>query len=281
MANKARETLEKRVQQALFQHAFFRWESAVVISMTLLLTTVTAIPSLRHLVPLLPDLTWLATLISGTLAEILLVYSSLTDPETGRQVVANMLRDEFHPERLRDKQLQEQLNEAFDYRSRIEAAIRERRDTVLKDNLSETARQIDDWLENIYSLAQRLDQFQAEKKILDRDRTRAGERLGQLEKELRNESNPAVKQQIETNIESLRRQIETIDMLRQTMSRARLQLENTLSALGTIYSQTMLMGAKDIDSGRARRLRQEITEEVEELGDVLLAMEDVYRVESG
>jgi hypothetical protein len=49
------------------------------------------------------------------------------------------------------------------------------------------------------------------------------------------------------------------------MERARLRLENTLTAMSTIYTQTMLVGAKDIDSGRARRLRDEIAEEVNEL----------------
>ena len=60
------------------------------------------------------------------------------------------------------------------------------------------------------------------------------------------------------------------------MQRAELQLETTMTALGTIYSQTMLVGAKDIDSGRAKRLRQDIDSEVSELDDVLLAMDEVY-----
>jgi hypothetical protein len=60
------------------------------------------------------------------------------------------------------------------------------------------------------------------------------------------------------------------------MERAELQLETTLSSLGTIYSQTMLVGAKDIDSGRAKRLRQEISEEVQELDNILVAMDEVY-----
>jgi hypothetical protein len=65
-----------------------------------------------------------------------------------------------------------------------------------------------------------------------------------------------------------------------TIRRAELQLENTLTHLGTIYSQTMLVDAKDIDSGRARRLRQEIVDEVTEINDVLLAMDEVYAADS-
>jgi chromosome segregation ATPase len=223
-----------------------------------------------------PNWSWLVSLGLGLLGEAGLVYSSLTDPETGRRVVANLLRSEFHPERLRDKRLQEQSNEALDYRGRIEAAIREKQDTVLKDNLSETARQIDEWLENIFNLAQRLDKYQEDRRIFDRDHKRGVERLAQLQKQLTEEKDQAVKGQIEVNIRGLERQIGTIESLHSTMGRARLQLENTLSALGTLYSQTMLVGARDIDSGRARRLRQEIAEEVEELNDVLLAMDELY-----
>jgi hypothetical protein len=46
--------------------------------------------------------------------------------------------------------------------------------------------------------------------------------------------------------------------------------------MSTIYTQTMLVGAKDIDSGRARRLRDDIAEEVNELADVLVSMDEVY-----
>ena len=66
------------------------------------------------------------------------------------------------------------------------------------------------------------------------------------------------------------------DPARRPVSRARLRLENTITAMATIHSQTMLMSAKDIDSGRAQRLRQEIADEVVELSDILVAMDEVY-----
>jgi chromosome segregation ATPase len=187
-----------------------------------------------------------------------------------------MLKDEFHPERLADKRLREQVQEALDYRSRITTAIRERRESVLKDNLSATAGQIDEWLESIYNLAQRLDRFQQEKNILERDKKRATARIRELTQKLQREEDEAVRSQIQTTTENLQRQYSTILQLENTMERAQLQLETTLSSLGTIYSQTMLVGAKDIDSGRAKRLRQEISEEVQELDNILVAMDEVY-----
>jgi chromosome segregation ATPase len=276
MASEARETLEKRAQKAILNNAFFRWESAGTIALTLILASLATLlninPEFFIKIPLDP---WIWLLAGGVL-EGLLVYSSLSDSEQNRQVVAKMLKDEFHPERLTDKKLQEQIQEALDYRSRITTAIRERRESVLKDNLSATASQIDEWLESIYNLAQRLDRYQQEKNILERDKKRATARINELKQKLSREDDSAVRGQIETTTSNLQRQYETILQLENTMERAELQLETTLSSLGTIYSQTMLVGAKDIDSGRAKRLRQEISEEVQELDNILIAMDEVY-----
>jgi len=60
------------------------------------------------------------------------------------------------------------------------------------------------------------------------------------------------------------------------MKRAGIQLYNTLAALGTLYAQVQVIDSKDMDSARARRLRDEIHDEVAELQDTILAMDEVY-----
>ena len=60
------------------------------------------------------------------------------------------------------------------------------------------------------------------------------------------------------------------------MRRADLQLDNTLAALGTLYAQMQVIDTKDLDSARARRLREEIHDEVAELEDTIVAMDEVY-----
>ncbi len=64
-----------------------------------------------------------------------MVYSSWSDPEFGRKVAAKELQREFQPEKLSDPQLQMRVNEALDYRSRIEKVIREQDDSMLSDEL--------------------------------------------------------------------------------------------------------------------------------------------------
>jgi Rad3-related DNA helicase len=190
-----------------------------------------------------------------------------------------MLQDAFRPEELTSPELQRAVDEALDYRSRVAAAVREQRDSVLKDELLQTAQQFDEWLEEIYGLAQRLDRYNKDRHIHDRNRKRAEERVRQLEKQLQREASPAVRQEIDSNLAAIRRQLEAITQLDDAMARAALRLENTVTAMGTIYTQVTLMGAKDIDSGRSRRLRLEISEEVTELSDVLAAMDEVYATE--
>lgn len=274
MANQTRNTLEERAQRAILQYAFFRPESALLLAGTLIITALSLLD-----VGFFAQIPWLAPLIGGLAGEAAVVYSSLTDTEAHKRIVAAMLEDEFQPERLQSKDLQEQVRDAFKYRSLITAALRERRESVLKDHLAETAVQLDEWLEEVYGLAQRLDRYRRERGLHRQNWERGQQRMAELKQLLQREDNPALRQDIEYNIQSLQRQLDTIEELENAMERARLRLENTLTAMSTIYTQTMLVGAKDIDSGRARRLRDDIAEEVNELSDVLTSMDEVYRDE--
>ncbi len=272
--SEARRSMEERVKKALFEHAFFRWESAVTIASALLL----AAGELLFNPAWLPNP--LIILGAGAALESLLVYISLKDPATGEKVVADMLKKEFQPGKLKDKRLQAKMGQALDYRTRIEAAIQMQSEGALKSNLQETANQIDEWLENIFRLAKRIDRHEQERGLLEHDRVSAKRRIDQLQQDLAMEQDQAIRSQIEVTLGSLHKQVDTIDSLNNAMNRAELQMEHTLSALGTIYSQTMLVDAKDIDRARAKRLQQEIAEEVVELSDVLLAMDEVYAVSS-
>lgn len=270
MSNQSPQDLRERVKKALFQEAIFRPESALVISITLLLAVFAPRVELLSFIP------YWAWLLGGLAAEGALVYSSLTDPEFGRQVVAKLLQSEFKPEQLKDPRLQERMREALDYRVRIEKAIRQQDDSLIKQELSDTAVQIDEWLQHIYDLARRIDRYLEEREILERDYKRTAKRINELERQLNGEQKAGVRAQIEATLQSKRQQLETLEKLNDTIRRAELQLEASHTHLGTIYSQTMLVDAKDIDSGAAQRLRHEISGEVSEIQDILLAMDEVY-----
>ena len=69
---KKRNELKQRVTRAIITHAFFRLESALIIAMTIILTTLFPMP--------FPWWQWWYWLVIGVVAEGLIIYTSLTDP---------------------------------------------------------------------------------------------------------------------------------------------------------------------------------------------------------
>lgn len=275
MSNDKREELEKRVQRKFVEHALFRWESAVIVGLTVFLS---ALAVFLGDVGFVPHPGWILT--AGALAEAGLIASSLTDKQLYQKVMAEALRRDFDSKTIADRKLRLQFEEALDYRTRIENAIQEQPDGLLKDELFNTFGQIDDWLEHIYNLTQKLSRYRQRQQKISQDKARAQQRIEDLQTEFIGEDDPAVKKQMMATVQSLKRQLDTLAGVENAMQRAQLQIDNSLAHLGTIYSQTLLMNAREIDSGRANRLRQEIAEEVTELGEVLLAMDEVYTAEA-
>ena len=263
--------LERRAWRAMLTAAFFRWESAVIIAFVILLAFFLPKP--------FPGWEWWFWLIGGALAEAAIVYTSLTDPKFGRQVVAEMLRDEFDLGDVRDERYRGYLEKALEYRERIEEAIARRRTGVLRDHFQETARQIDSWIGSIYEIGRRLDQYDRDD-LIHRDAEAVPIRIKDLRKQLDREDDPRVRSQLEETLRAKEVQLANLEQLENGMQRAELQLEHTLTAMGTIYSQLLLVSAKDVDSGRAMRLREDVAGEVHGLQDVLDSMDEVYETSS-
>jgi hypothetical protein len=270
--SKAKQDIRQRAMREMIVHSFFDWKSAVVLALVILLTATTLAAANFLGLPLWWALVWP---IFGLLSEIALAWSNLNDPEFGRRVVAEMLHEEFNPQRLKSKDLRRWVDRALDYRGRIETNIRETRDGLLKDHLLDVADEIEHWIRNVYQIAGRLDRYRADPVIIQ-DRKSVPSRVANLEQQLAQARDPAVRAQIEQTLKNKRTQLEHLQRLDSAMQRAQLQLESTLSSLGTVYSQTLLVGAKDVDSGRAKRLRQDIADQVTGLEDILTTMDEVY-----
>jgi hypothetical protein len=259
--------LESQAWRAMLLNAFLRWESAVIIALTIILAFFVPQP--------FPGWQWWFWLIGGALAEVALVYTSLTDPEFGRRVVADMLREEYDLNEIHTDKYRGYLQKAFEYRERIEEAITRHRRGVMRDQFQDTARQVDDWIRYIYQIARRLDYY-ADDDLFRRDLETVPKRIGELQARLERENDARVRAQLEETLQAKEAQYDNLQKLDNDILRAELQLENTLTAMGTIYSQLGRAGAKDVDSGRVRRLREEMADEVNELQDVLDAMDEVY-----
>jgi len=102
--------------------------------------------------------------------------------------------------------------------------------------------------------------------------------IGQLKIRMTQERDESVKAEIANAIHQRQGQLNMLEALDATMDKAELQLENTLTALGTVYSQMLLIDARDVNSARTQRLRDNITEQMAGLNDVITSMNDVYEL---
>jgi hypothetical protein len=262
-----RTELQQRAQGALIQYALFRWESAVIIALTLVLTFL-----LRRPFWWWPPFGWP---LLGLIGLALIVYSSLTDAETNARVLVDLFQEQFDSSRIKDKALRQQVESGLEYQRRIEMQIRRQRPGLIRDRLETTANQITDWLSNIYQLALRLDAYRNDD-LLDRERAALPKEIERLNAQRKAERNPAVQRQIDGVIESKGKHWQTLRQLDARMTQAALQLEQSLTALATMYSQVQLIDAQSVDSGRAERLQADIREQVARLNDLVTSINEVY-----
>jgi hypothetical protein len=112
--------------------------------------------------------------------------------------------------------------------------------------------------------------------VIRQDLQDAPRALQVLQTRLKNEDDASVKVQIQQNIQAKEQQLSSLKNLENMMEKAALQMESTTTALGTVYSQLLLIGVKDIDSGRAQRLREDIGGQVSTLHDLVSSVDEVY-----
>ena len=260
--------LEARATRAILARAVYRWESAVIIALTLILVFLIPKP-----LPFWEPWYWI---LLGVLGEMALVWSSLRDPAFRATAVAEMFHEKFDAREIRNQKLQAQVLQAQEYRNSIDAAIASSRESVLRDHLSDASQEITAWLENVFRLAERLDAYLADKTI-QRDRQSVTPAIENLKKRLATEDDDAVKRQISQAIAQRQIQRDNLRELENVMERAEIQLESTLTAMGTVYSQIMILSARDVASGRAQRLQQDIADQVQALQDVVQTLDEVYQ----
>jgi len=215
--------------------------------------------------PLWPQWGWPAL---GAVALVGLVISSLTDVETNAQVQLNVFQEQFNTRQILDPQLRREVEQALEYQRSIQTHTAQQQPGALKDRLEDTTRQIEDWVSNIYKLALQLDMFRHDP-LLAEERESVPRDLEALTSRRHQEDNVDVQQQLDAVIASKRKQWNSLHALEERMEQAELQLEQSNTALATIYSQAQLISSQDIRSGRSDRLQQDIQEQVAQLNDLV------------
>ncbi len=263
-----RDQIEHEAKSAIWQHAFLRWENAALLAMAILLTRF-----YPHLFPGWPVWGWSVLALIGI---VLLVLSSLTDQEDAAEVVSGLFRERFNPNHLQDRRLRDQVEQALAYHQRINLIVHRQRKGLLRDRLQQTVAKVDDWIADIFSLATRLQTYQQDN-IIRMDRQRVPGEISDLQRKLKQEINPDLAKEMKKTLQTLQNQWHTLEQLDDLMERANLQLEHSLAALGTAYSQVLLISNRQVESDQAEQLDRDIEVEIHALEDISETIRKMYQ----
>ena len=267
MGSLARDKLGRRAQKAILAHALFRPESGLTIALVILLAYFVPAPFAWW--------RWWFWVGLGALAEALIVYTTITDESAAQTAVAEMLRQAYHPPKIRSRRYREKVEQALDYREQIGRVLAETRSGILRDHLLDSTVGLADWIGLIFTLAERLDLYERDE-LLHRDAETAQSDVARLQRALEEEDDPRVASQIRAALGAKIEQQSTLGALRNRMEQAQFRLEETLTSLGTVYSQFQLVRAQKLDGAGARSLSEEIREQIRGLQDIVDSMGEVY-----
>jgi hypothetical protein len=261
-----RDRMEKDARWALLRNAIFSIESLLVVGGTALLTA---------FVQPVPGWPWWAWPLVGLVAEAAVIITTLRNKEEAQKVVESLYYEKYNMDGIRDRDLQHKLREADQYRKRIQQLVEQQPPGPLRDRLASTTADVYEWIANMVRLARRIDNFRTDPIIKSDLRDVPGE-IKTLQARYNMEKDEQVKAQMAQTLESKQLQQAQLLELKSRMQRADLQLDHSLSALGTVYAQILLVGSRDADSDRADRLQEDIRSEVDALNDLIESLNEVY-----
>lgn len=218
----------------------------------------------------LPAVAWL---VFGLVGEILYIIANFTDPKAAAEAVGKMFDRRYRPDEIKNSRARQRLSQALEYYRNIQQFALQK-SGALQVQINDTLTAMEEWVGQIYRLARRIDHFE-ENELITRDRARVPDELAALRRRLQAEPNANVRVELEDAVRLKETQLQNLEMLETNVKRAGIQLENTLAALGTIYTQMQVMDSKDVDGRRAHRLREEIQDEILSLRDTVDAIDDV------
>ncbi len=146
---------------------------------------------------------------------------------------------------------------------RICETVARARDGALRDRLNRSIARLDEWIGYLDRLTQRLEDFERDP-VIRRDRSTVPRAVDQLETRLAADwdDDTQVQDAARQTLAARQRQLQALHELDRMMRRVDLRGEETVAALGELYSQVLLIKAKDIDGIRAQRVQAEIDEQV-------------------
>lgn len=258
----------QKVYGTLIMNALLRWESLV----TLIVTAILFLFVQDVNIAVIDWQPWF-WLVLGGLAETALVASTLTDPDATEEALAEHFEREYDLRNIHNRVSREHLRDAFNYRRSMLILV-ERSKGSMKTRLRTLVNDVSDWITHMYNLAQHIDMFESNDLVI-RDRQQVPQQIEKVKIRIQHERDERIVQDLQTQLARLQQQQTNLEATVNNIKRAEIQLESTLSSLGTVYAQMSLLGTRGSDSAKGQRLSIEVKDEIDKLQDTIDAMDEV------
>lgn len=267
MSRNSIDPVQQRAFGAILKNAVLSWQTGLTLLVTLILFFGVPIANFPFV---WQQWYWL---ILGALAEGAFIISNLSDPNAATQAVAKAFEAQYDLSQIRSPVSRQRLQSALEYRRNM-MTLANRHQGAMRASMQQTIADINEWIGHMYDLAQHIDAFD-NNDLVERDRKMVPQQIDKTQIRIKSEPDPIVKRDLEEQLKTLMQQRDNLDATVNSVKRAEIQLESTLSSLGTIYAQMSLLGTKEVDSSKAQRLRLEIKDEVSSLQDTISALDEV------
>lgn len=266
MPTSDKEVIRQRAFGAVFRNALLSWQVGLTVAITLILFFFFGdinIPGWQN---------WF-WLLGGGLASAAFLVSVMTDPQAAQEAITREFERQYDLSKIRGRVARKHVQDALEYRRNMLTLAKAAKGS-LRTNLLTTIEDINDWIGQMYDLALHIDSFE-DNELVKRDREQVPQQIQKVRTRMERETDEVVRRDLERQLANLEQQLTNLNATVNSARRAEIQLESTLSSLGTIYAQMARLGTNEVDSSRAQRLRLEIQEEVASLQDTIDAMDEV------
>jgi hypothetical protein len=207
-------TQDRRERRALLAYALFRWESAAVLALILILVVLVPDPFQG----LLPFWRWWFWIALGVLAEALIVVTTLVDPDVRARLSDERLRARLAHSTIANVDYRQAAERALRRRAEIELVLQRTHRKAQRERLRPVVDDVTHWATRIVRYAQFLDDHPHPDQVPAQAESLLQESLGALETTYSRLQLIAAQDYNKRRIEQLRAEIaEQVRALQETM----------------------------------------------------------------
>ncbi len=262
-----------RIKKAVLGDAFWGWQSLFLLTITALM--IAALLLVLHAAWVVTVSTILVVIMGGLFIEALWLWLSVNNKQCQTKAITKLLSSNiiFSLDTIYDKRLKTKLFKALHYWSLINEKTQTIPQGPLHNRLLITRNEITRWLQHIYKVVQQADHLQCNA-VIKHDLQKLPAAIQQNEAKLLSENNIQTQQHLEQILSHQRRQLQTLKMLQNNIQQTHHQLDKTLSTLGMVYSQLLLITENRHWKQRLNRLQADVTAEIDHLQDIIEVMDE-------